>query len=126
MGKTKRSDKEFSREQKLIHENRVLKKHVAHLRKQLARLDLDRYSNLKESIEQHYQEDREQEGRDILDHLKQEWRCKEPGCEGYLEIILYNKINATWYYRKCNCCPHRTKSQKYHPDQVKGIIKKSS
>ena len=125
MGKTKRTDREFTREKKLIHENRILKRQVASLRKQLARLDLDRYSNLKETIEQHYQEDRHQEGQDILDRLKQEWRCMEPGCEGYLEIILYNKINSTWYYRKCNECVKRTPSQKYHPDQVKGILKKS-
>ena len=125
MGKSKRSDREFSREKKLIHENRILKRQIASLRKQLARLDLDRYSNLKETIEQHYQEDREQEGKGILERLKQEWRCKQPGCEGYLEIFLFNKINCTYYYRKCNCCPNRTPSQKYDPDQVKGILKKS-
>lgn len=125
MSKSKRGDKEFTKEQRLIHENRVLKRQVASLRKQLARLDLDRYPNLKETIEQHYQEDRQQEGQDILERLKQEWRCKQPGCDGYLEIILYNKINATWYYRKCNGCIHRTPSQKYNPDEVKGIIKKT-
>ena len=126
MGKARRGDKEFSREKRLIHENRILKRQVSSLRKQLARLDLDRYSSAKEAIEQSYQEDRQQEGRDILDRLKQEWRCKEPGCDGYLEIILYNKIDSTWYYRKCNGCPHRTKSQKYNPSEVKGIIKKSN
>jgi hypothetical protein len=125
VGKSKRSDREFSREKKLIYENRILKRQVASLRKQLARLDLDRYSNLKETIEQHYQEDREQEGKDILDRLKQEWKCHEPGCTGYLEIFLFNKINSTYYYRRCNCCANRTKAQKYDPDQVKGILKKS-
>ena len=124
MGKARRGSKEHTREQKLIYENRILKRQVASLRKQLARLDLDRYSNLKETIEQHYQEDKEQEGKDILDRLKQEWRCREPGCEGYLEIICYNRVDSTWYYRKCNCCSNRTPGQKYTPE-VRGIIKKT-
>lgn len=124
MGKTKRGDKEFTREQKLVQENRVLKRQVASLRKQLARVDLDRYGQLKQTIEQHYQEDKTQEGLDILEKVKKEWACQEVNCDGYLEIILYNKIDSTWYYRKCTSCPHRTKSQKYSPE-VKGIIKDS-
>ncbi|MCX9024610.1 MAG: hypothetical protein OIN85_00775 [Candidatus Methanoperedens sp.] len=129
MGKSKRGDREFSREQKLVHENRILKRHVSSLRKQLAKLDLDRYSNLKEAIEQHYQEDRAQEGKEILDRLKQEWRCHEPNCDGFLEIFTYNKLNNTWYYRVCSNapgCKNRTKAQKYDPATVKGIVRKSS
>lgn len=122
MGKSKRSDKEFSREQKLIQENQKLKRQIGTLRKQLARLDLDRYSQVREIIEDHYQEDRAEEGQNIMERLKKEWACHEGGCTGYLEIILYNKINSTWYYRKCSNCPHRTKSQKYD-DSVKGIKK---
>ena len=124
MGKSKRGDKEFTREQKLIHENRQLKRQVSSLRKQLAKLDLDRYSNLKETIEQHYQEDKAQEGQDLLEKLKNEWKCHENGCTGYLEITLFNKINDVWYYRRCNQCVNRTKAQKYTPE-VKGIIKKT-
>lgn len=124
MGKNKRSDKEYTREQRLIQENRTLKRQIAHLRKELARVDLDRYPNLKETIEKHYQEDKAQEGQDILERLKKEWKCEKPGCEGYLEIFVYNKVGNAWYYRKCNCCDNRTKSQKYSPD-VKGIVKNS-
>lgn len=121
MGKSKRSDREYSKEQRLVKENKQLKQQVAQLRKQLARIDLDRYSSVKEMIEEHYQEDKAQEGQDILEKLKKEWECHE--ChEGQLEIILYNKLDSTWYFRKCNSCNNRTKSQKYSPD-VKGIIK---
>lgn len=123
MGKSQRNGREITREQRLIHENQRLKRQLSHLRKQLARVDLDRYQNLKETIEQHYQEDRAQEGQDILEKLKQEWKCREPNCEGFLEIFLYTKVDSTYYYRKCNCCNNRTKSQKYTPE-VKGIIKK--
>lgn len=123
MGKSKRGEREFTREQKLVQENRILKRQVAALRKQLARVDLDRYTNLKETIDKHYQEDNAQEGRDILEKIKKEWACQQPSCEGYLEIFLFTKIDSTWYYRKCNCCTNRTKAQKYSPD-VKGIMKK--
>ena len=125
MSKNTRGVKEFTREQKLINENRTLKRQVASLRKELARVDLDRYSNLKETIEKHYQEDRAQEGKDILERLKQEWRCHKSNCSGYLEITLFNKINEVYYYRRCTECLNRTKSQKYTPE-VKGIVKKSN
>lgn len=122
MGKAKRGSNEYTREQRLTKENKDLKLEISRLRKLLARVDLDRYEQVREIIEEHYTKDREDEGKIILDKMKQEWKCHTAGCEGYLEITLFNKINDTWYYRKCNCCPNRTKSQKYTPD-VRGIIK---
>lgn len=82
-------------------------------------MDLDRYDSLKEMLEEHVEQDTQAE---ILETLKKSWTCVECS-EGHLEIILYNKIDSTWYYRKCTNCPHRTKSQKYSP-AVQGIIKK--
>jgi hypothetical protein len=125
VGKSQRNGREITREQRLIHENQRLKRQLSLLRKQVARIDLDRYSSLRDIVDQHYQEDRAQEGQDLLDKLKQEWKCRQPNCEGYLEIILYTKVDHIWYYRKCNCCPHRTKAQKYVSSEVKGIVKKS-
>lgn len=116
-----RTDKEYSREKKLSYENKRLKKEIAKLRKELARLDLDRYSQVKEIIEQHYQEDQAKEAQNMLDKMKEAWRCYQ--CEkGFLEIIIFNKLDSTWYLRKCNNCPNRTRSQRYTP-QVKGIVK---
>jgi hypothetical protein len=123
LGKSKRSDGEITREQRLIKENQALKRENGRLRKLLARVDLDKFSNVKETIEKNYREDEEQEGQNILDKLKEEWRCQIAGCEGYLEILLYNKLSNTWYYRQCTCCTNRTKSQKYDPKSVKGIVK---
>lgn len=128
MGKSKRSDKEFTKEQKLIHENRQLKRQVSSLRKELARVDLDRYNNLKETIEEHYQEDSEhfETSQEMLEKVKNEWKCHQEGCEGFLEIFTYNKIGDTWYYRICSrapICKNRTKSQKYSP-AVRGIQRK--
>jgi HPt (histidine-containing phosphotransfer) domain-containing protein len=119
--KRNHSDKELSQLQLIKKENEKLKRQILQLRKQLARTDLDKYSNLKDTIEKHCQEDKAQEGQELLERLKQEWKCRD--CEnGYLEIILYNKLNNTWYFRKCNECSNRTAAQKYTSD-VKGIVK---
>lgn len=124
MGKTRRGNKEFTREQKLVNENKRLKRELAQLRKELARLDLDRYENIKEMIQETYQDDKAKEGQEILDNLKKTWACRESGCNGYLEIMVFSKMGEPWYLRKCNACPHRTKAQKYDPGSVKGILRK--
>jgi cell division septum initiation protein DivIVA len=123
MGKSRRGEKEYSKEQRLVKENKQLKQQVAQLRKQLARLDLDRYSSVKEIIDEQYEEDKKFDQADLLDKLKKEWKCRDCD-EGHLEIVIYNKIDTTWYFRKCSDCSNRTKSQKYDSKQVKGIGKK--
>lgn len=125
MGKTRRGNKEFTREQRLIKENQILKREIAQLRKQLARIDLDRYETVKEMIQEHRQEDQAESTESMLASLKKQWACKEPGCNGYLEINIYTKLGNPWYYRICTECPNRTRSQKYSPE-VKGIIKKEA
>jgi cell division septum initiation protein DivIVA len=125
LAKSTRGSKEFSREQKLHHENRKLKQENARLRKQLARIDLDRYDTIREMLEEHdTREEAVESSHQIVETLRKTWTCNKCS-EGHLEIILYNKIADTWYYRKCTHCTHRTKSQKYTPE-VKGIIKKAS
>lgn len=125
MGKTKRGHKEYSREQKYVHEIQRLKREIGRLRKALARNDLDPYDSVKEVIDQHDQEDTPQSGQEILTKMKQEWACKEPNCTGFLEIFTYNKVGSTWYYRTCSNspgCKNRTKAQKYSPS-VKGPMR---
>jgi hypothetical protein len=121
MGKIRRGHKEKSREQKLIYENKAMKREIASLRKQLARVDLDRYHHVKDIIERSYQLEDESEGRGILEKLRSEWACRECN-DGYLEICLYNRPDATFYYRKCVNCSHRTDSQRWNP-KIPGIIK---
>jgi len=114
-------EKEFNQLQQMRKENERLKREISHLRKQLARVDLDRYSHIKEIIEESYQMEEELEGRKILQKLRKDWKCHQ--CErGFLEIMLYNRPDSTWYYRQCNTCAHRTRSQRYSPD-VPGILK---
>jgi len=126
MGKSRTDKHGNTREQQLLHENEKLKRQLAQLRKHLARLDLDRYSNVKEIINKHYQEENAElhaeKERESLEQLKREWQCTK--ChDGHLEIILLNKMNDLHYWRKCTNCPHRTKLQPYNKN-VRGIVKK--
>lgn len=123
MGKSRRGDKEFTNEQHLKHENARLKKELGSLRKQLARIDLDRYTHIKSMMEDHMAAEEEAESQPALERMKQEWKCRK--CHaGYLEINLYMRMGEPWYFRKCNSCANRTMSQKHSPN-VKGIFKKS-
>lgn len=125
MGKARTDRYGYTKEQRLKGENDKLKRQIASLRKQIARLDLDRYETIKDLIKEHYQEDRAEEGKQILESLKKTWACHD--CDtGYLEIFVYNRGGETWYYRICNnapACLNRTKAQPYSP-QVKGMIRK--
>jgi hypothetical protein len=115
LGKSRYGDKEYTREQKLTFENKRLKRENDRLRKALSRLDLDRYSQIRDIIEEHYQDEREEEGQKILNNIKKDWKCYF--CEsGTLVLVKFTKQSGEFYIRKCNSCEHRTKSQKWTPD----------
>jgi hypothetical protein len=119
LSKNSRGQKEYSRLQEALHENKKLKREISSLRKQLARLDLDRHDYVKDIIEEHLHEETPAK---VLEAMKEEWKCKKCNI-GYLEIVLYTKVGDPWYFRKCNFCPHRTTSKQYFPDKVEGIVK---
>lgn len=126
MGKSRLDNRGNTREQRLQHENDRLKKTISQLRKQLARVDLDRSVSLREIVNNHYQQEdamaHAEKEREGLEQLMRAWQCVKCG-DGHLEIILLNKMNNLHYYRKCTCCPHRTKLQPYNKN-VRGIVKK--
>ncbi len=126
MARNTRGDKEYTRVQEVLHENKKLKREISQLRKQLARLDLDRLSYVKDIVEEHCAEERNEISTEkMLQKMKEEWRCKECNA-GFLEIHLYTRPDGTWYYRLCNNCDHRTRSQQYNAEKVQGPIKYSS
>jgi len=95
--------------QRLKSENKRLKRIVSNLQKQLSRIDLDRYENLKELVDKQYREDMKQSEKD-------KWKCYH--CPtGQLKILIINRHDGTKYLRKCSNCSHRTKIQDY----TKGI-----
>lgn len=121
MGKSRTNRKGLSREQRLLQENAKLKREVGRLRKELARVDLDRYDSVKEAIDEYSHKLIPDTGKDVLEKMKEAWSCRK--CSGgYLEIFVFNKVGSTYYFRKCSSCDNRTKSQRYTPE-VKGIIK---
>jgi hypothetical protein len=126
VGKNTRGIKEFTREQRLVKENRQLKRELAHLRKQISRLNLDDLEVAKQIYFDQEEKDRFNENvgdpNSILEALKKEWACNK--CSGWLEITLYSKLGQTFYYRACNSCNNRTKGQRYDRESVKGIVKK--
>lgn len=125
MGKTRNGARELARVKELSYENKQLKAENDMLRKRLARIKLDEYGQLKKTIKKHYKKEEAKQGNDILDKVRQEWKCHD--CpKGFLEIFIYNRANETYYYRTCNECDNRTKAQKYDPQIVKGIIKKAA
>jgi hypothetical protein len=128
LGKSRRGLKEKTREQSLIFENQRLKLENNRLKKALAKRTLDPYDSVKEAIEEHCEEKNAGQGRDILDNMKQKWRCSHANCTGFLEIFLYSKVNSTWYYRICSkspVCKNRTKAKKY-TEEVKGLFRKAA
>ena len=127
VGKSKKSDKEYTREQRLSKENRQLKRELSHLRKQISRLDLEGLETAKQICLDHEEKERL---NDVLgdpsaniERLKETWKCNQCN-DGYLEISLYSKCGVTWYFRKCSGCDKRTHGQRYDENSVKGIIKK--
>lgn len=110
MGKSARGSKsntEISAMRRLKLENQKLKKQMATLRKQLSRIDIDRYSNLRQIIEAHALEDKGFDAEISLDKLKADWACNE--CKSdYLRIIVVPRADGTFYMRKCGSCKHRT------------------
>ena len=124
MGKSRRGIKEYTKEQRLLKENKQLKKELGHLRKQIARIDLDQYETVTQMCSDYQESERFQENMaentSSADQLKKTWACVE--CQaGWLEITLYSKLGETFYFRKCVNCNHRTKGKRYSAE-VKGII----
>lgn len=127
MGKSRRDNFGNTKEQRLQNENNRLKKTINQLRKQLARVDLDRYASVRDIVNKHYAEENAiahaEKEAEVLEDLKRTWSCNT--CQvGHLEIILISKGNVLHYFRKCSECTHRTPLKPYNKT-VTGIVKKS-
>ena len=128
MGKARVDRYGRTKEQKLQQENQQLKKQISSLRKQLSRIDLDRYSTIKDIIDESYQDDKKEMSAKILENLKQQWACKI--CiDGVMEIFTLNRAGETIYYRICSnspVCGNRTRAKPYVAGRVTGIVRKGS
>lgn len=118
--KTKRADKEFDLLEKLKHENKRLKRNLEALRKQLERVDFERYSNLQELVDKQHREEEALREEISNEKLKEKWSCFCCG-KGFLYLKIFNHpVKGVMYYRACNICEHRTKMQLY-TTEVQGL-----
>ena len=110
--------KEHSEMQKLKHENQKLKRQLNRLRKQLARVDLEEFTNVKDALIAQEREDAviENETQDKMEI--EHWRCYQ--CEkDYLRLIIVQRPDGDFYFRKCPNCQRRTRLQPFN-NQVQG------
>ena len=119
MGKKKKTDREFELVDRLKHENSKLKRQISLLRKQFSRIDLENYKNIEEIIQKHDENSDNIPLKNHEDQLKKLWECFS--CRnGVLVMVPINKLNETYYFRKCNQCNHRTKLKKLTKDVKRG------
>jgi len=113
-GRPQKSDKEFSRVQKITHENNKLKEEIARYRKTIARIEsgwcqecLKKYDNSDPDLEL---------PEPIIENPPETGRTCYKCQDGKLSIVKYFKISEQWYYRKCNKCPNRTRGKRLTSD----------
>jgi hypothetical protein len=118
----KAKEKDYSENQRLKNENQKLKRQLERLRKQLARVDLEVYTNIKEAIEAQQREDivfeKEETERNRKVLLKKQWECFKC-CEDYLRLVVVQRLDGDFYFRKCPACGNRTKIKPF-TENVKG------
>lgn len=113
MGKKHRSDGEYSKVQKLSHENKKLRREILQLRNQLSHNYCPECNGEVEEVAENTKE------FVIVEPPKAAPKLCHICQEGVLVLIRYEKFNGEeWYFRKCPTegCKNRTKGKKYTPD----------
>ena len=122
MGKNKSSKKprkDQSTLQKANREIKMLKRQLSRLKKVISRIDMDDYNNIQEAREAQLRERKELKKENKKVDESERWSCFS--CkEDYLRLVIYQKVNEPYYFRRCPYCGNRTKSQKFD-DSVEGI-----
>ena len=119
MKRNHKNQKELKEIQALRRENAKLKKQISKLRRVITKIDLDQHAFVKDLLVSQENEDGKHE--EITTRLEKEnkWLCHD--CEkGVLRIIVVNRRDGTFYFRKCDCCSKRTKMKKF-TEEVEGV-----
>lgn len=112
MKRRRYSDGEHDRMQRLVHENQKLKKQISALRKQMSRIDVDRFQNLKDLLDAQDRENQQEALARRQEDAQKEWQCWDCS-EGTLRLTILERRDGVFYYRKCDSCPKRTRLQPY-------------
>jgi septal ring factor EnvC (AmiA/AmiB activator) len=113
------SGSEYDQLQRLKSENRKLRQQISQLRKQISRIDIDRFQNLKDLLDAQDREEQEQAAQEQQKTLERQWACWECG-QGTMRLVVLERRDGVHYYRCCDNCKKRTKLQKYN-DKVEGV-----
>jgi hypothetical protein len=116
------SDKEHNRLQEALHENKLLKRRISALEKQLSRIDLTKHQNLRNLVGKQRRESLEEGKAKRLETAKKHWLCHKCG-KDYLRIVIWDHpVKGLAYYRKCGYppCQHRTEMKAYS-HSIEGI-----
>ena len=117
MKRRKYADGEQDQVQKIRSENKRLKLQISQLRKQLSRVDLDRFQNIKELLDSQDKEEHDIAAEAKNKTLAEQWKCWK--CDsGHLRLIIIDRRDGPHYSRNCDYCKNRTRMKKYH-DKVK-------
>lgn len=104
-GRTETKDKEYSRNQKLAHENKMLQREIAKLRRQLERTEHMVLRGPKPD---------KGPSEELVEMTK---KIKKRPChkcaDGFLTIVKYDRAGEEYYYRQCSECDNRTRGKKF-------------
>lgn len=107
------NDSELDQLQKYKIENRKLKQQISQLRKQISRIDVDRFQNLKDLLDAQDRREAEDAAKSRGMESDKRWECWT--CRtGILRVHVIEKPTGSIYNRVCDNehCGHRTKFQK--------------
>ena len=115
----KKPRKEQSALQKANKEIKMLKRQLSRYKKLISRMDMDNYTNIQEAREAQTRERKElkKDKKQIDESAK--WGCYSCG-EDFLRLVIYQKVNEPYYFRRCPTCGNRTKGKKFD-DSIEGI-----
>lgn len=99
--------------EKLKRENRELKRQLKALRREIDRIDYEHLNNLVEAQEGSLQDiEQKVEYTSKRERNEENWKCFD--CkDGVLRLRIFQKPGGAVYFRVCDKCGKRTKTQKY-------------
>lgn len=106
---------DFTREEKLVAENKKLKRQVKQLNNLLKRADISRLEHLERLVDEQRQFDKEIKKSDSKKRDK--WLCHDCG-RGYMMPRIFKRRDGDFYYRVCSHdeCGNRTRMKKLTKD----------
>jgi rubrerythrin len=117
--KNHNKDKDEAELARVKRENQQLRKHIRQLQKQLSRVDLEAYSNLKELVDAQNRQSKKLKEESDKEGILKKWLCHE--CKNdYIRLVVVTRPDGIYYFRRCPNCSKKTRLQKYD-DKVEGI-----